>query len=50
MNHRPRILRKSAAIRSMVAETRLSPSHFIVPLFIVEGEKVKEEIQSLPDY
>ena len=50
MNHRPRILRKSAAIRSMVAETRLSPSDFIVPLFIVEGEKVKEEIQSLPDY
>jgi len=50
MNHRPRILRRSAAIRSMVAETRLSPSDFIAPLFIVEGEDVKEEIQSLPDY
>lgn len=50
MNHRPRIIRKSAAIRSMVAETKLSPSDFIAPLFIVEGENVKEEIQSLPDY
>jgi porphobilinogen synthase len=50
MNHRPRILRKSAAIRSLVAETTLSPSDFITPLFIVEGENVKEEIPSLPDY
>ncbi len=50
MKHRPRILRKSAAIRSMVAETTLSPSDFIAPLFVVEGENVKEEIQSLPDY
>jgi len=50
MKHRPRILRKSAAIRSMVAETTLTPSDFIAPLFVVEGENVKEEIQSLPDY
>jgi len=50
MKHRPRILRKSAAIRSIVAETTLSPSDFIAPLFVVEGENVKEEIQSLPDY
>jgi porphobilinogen synthase len=50
MNHRPRILRKSAAIRSMVAETSLSPSDFIAPLFIVEGAQVKEEISSLPNY
>jgi len=33
-----------------VAETTLSPSDFIAPLFVVEGENVKEEIQSLPDY
>src|SRR6185295_13896959 len=47
---RNRILRQSAAIRSMVAETSLSPSDFIVPLFIVEGNNIKEEISSMPGY
>ena len=48
--HRPRILRQSSAIRSMVEETRISPSDFIAPLFIVEGESIREEISSLPNY
>jgi porphobilinogen synthase len=34
----------------MVAETILRPSDFIAPLFIVEGENVKEEISSMPGY
>lgn len=34
----------------MVQETIISPSDFIVPLFIVEGTGVKEEIPSMPDY
>jgi porphobilinogen synthase len=34
----------------MVRETSLSPSDFIVPLFIDEGEKVKHEISSMPGY
>jgi porphobilinogen synthase len=34
----------------MVRETNLSPSDFIVPLFIDEGEKVKHEISSMPGY
>lgn len=50
MIHRPRTLRKSAAIREMVTETRLSPSDFIAPLFIVEGEGINEEISSLAGY
>lgn len=50
MIRRNRILRKSEAIRSMVAETILSPSDFIVPLFIDEGENVKEPIPSMPGY
>lgn len=45
---RHRRLRKSAAIRDMVRETVLSPMDFIYPLFVVEGENVKEEISSLP--
>jgi porphobilinogen synthase len=47
---RNRILRQSAAIRSMVAETQLSVSDFLVPLFVVEGNGVKEPIDSMPGY
>jgi porphobilinogen synthase len=47
---RNRILRQSQAIRSLVAETHLTPNDFIVPLFIDEGENVKTEIGSMPGY
>jgi len=50
MIHRPRILRQSASIRKMVAETRLHPAQLIAPLFIVEGAGIREEIVSLPGY
>ncbi|SEV93646.1 porphobilinogen synthase [Chitinophaga sp. YR573] len=50
MIRRNRILRTSPAIRAMVAETILRPGDFIAPLFIVEGENVKEEISSMPGY
>jgi porphobilinogen synthase len=50
LQRRNRILRQSAAIRSLVAETILTPNDFIVPLFIVEGTEVKEEIASMPGY
>lgn len=47
---RHRRLRNSQAIRSLVSETQLSVNDFIVPLFIVEGQNVKEEIASMPNY
>lgn len=47
---RPRILRRSAAIRSMVAESALLPANFIAPLFVIEGKSIKEEISSMPGY
>ena len=50
LQRRNRILRQSPAIRHMVAETIISPKDFIVPLFIVEGKNVKEEISSMPGY
>ncbi|ERI63797.1 porphobilinogen synthase [Capnocytophaga sp. oral taxon 863 str. F0517] len=34
----------------MVRETTVTPNDFIVPLFVVEGKGVKEEIPSMPDY
>lgn len=50
LERRNRILRKSAAIRSMVAETSLSANDFIAPLFITEGENIIEEIASMKNY
>lgn len=50
LQRRNRILRQSPAIRSMVAETSLSPNDFIVPLFIDEGKGVKTAIASMPGY
>jgi len=47
---RNRRLRTSEAIRSLVRETYISPNDFLVPLFIVEGKGVKEEIPSMPNY
>lgn len=50
MLRRNRTLRKSAAIRHLVAETNLSVNDFMVPLFVVEGKSVKGEITSMPNY
>ena len=47
---RNRRLRHNSAIRSLVKENHISVTDFIVPLFVVEGEKIKEEIASMPDY
>ncbi len=47
---RNRRLRTSEAIRSLVRETTLSPNDFMVPLFVVEGKDIKEEISSMPNY
>ena len=46
--HRPRRNRKSAVIRDMVQETRLTAHDFIYPLFITEGQNQTEEIKSMP--
>ena len=50
LQKRGRILRSSSAIRSMVAETRLTASDLIAPLFIEEGKLVHHEILSMPGY
>ena len=45
---RPRRNRQSAALREMVQETRLHPSDFIFPLFVMEGRQVRSEVASMP--
>lgn len=46
---RPRRNRKSPAVRDIVQETRLHPSNFVAPLFILEGRQQKQPIHSMPD-
>src|ERR1044071_6179793 len=48
MIHRPRRLRRTDAIRSMVRETRLAPENFVLPLFVCPGTGVRREISSMP--
>ena len=45
---RPRRLRAAPWRRALVAETRLSPSDLIWPIFVMEGEGVEQPIESLP--
>ena len=45
---RGRRLRKTEAIRSIVRETTLSPTDFMFPMFIAEGENYQSEIPSMP--
>ncbi|HSE26574.1 MAG TPA: porphobilinogen synthase [Pyrinomonadaceae bacterium] len=46
--HRPRRLRRSEALRSLVRETRLSADNFVWPLFICPGTSVRNEVSSMP--
>jgi porphobilinogen synthase len=45
---RPRRLRASAGIRSLVREHRLDPSQFILPLFVRHGSNSRHEVASMP--
>ena len=45
---RTRRLRSSTALRDMVRNVTINLSDFIYPLFIEEGENIKEEISSMP--
>jgi porphobilinogen synthase len=45
---RLRRLRKSSAIRALVQEHNLHPSHFVAPFFVMEGKGNEEAIKSMP--
>ena len=48
MRRRPRRLRRTAGIRALIRETRLSPDNFIYPLFVCTGEGTRREVGSMP--
>jgi porphobilinogen synthase len=46
--HRPRRLRRTAALRRLVRETRLAPDQLVLPLFVRSGTKIRTPIASMP--
>lgn len=46
--HRPRRLRRTAALRALVEETVLRPSDLVAPLFVVDGRGRPEPVASMP--
>jgi porphobilinogen synthase len=47
---RPRRLRRTAALRSLVRQTRLTPAQLVMPMFVVSGADRSEPIRSLPGH
>jgi porphobilinogen synthase len=45
---RPRRMRRTAALRALVAETRVAPAELVLPLFVREGLTEPRAIASLP--
>jgi len=48
LRRRPRRLRRTAGLRALVRETRLSPDQFVYPLFVCEGTGVRKAVSSMP--
>ncbi|MFE5706035.1 porphobilinogen synthase [Rhodococcus koreensis] len=46
--HRPRRLRRTPALRRLVAETSLEPRHLVLPMFVADGIDEPREISSMP--
>lgn len=48
LNRRPRRNRRLAALRDLLQETILTPADFVAPVFVCEGEGIRDSIQSMP--
>lgn len=48
MNIRPRRLRTTAAMRSLVRETRVAPAQLVLPVFVRDGLDEPVDIESMP--
>ena len=46
--YRFRRLRRDGRIRSMMQETRLHPKDFVYPVFVIEGDNIKNPVESMP--
>jgi len=50
LKQRPRRLRRTAALRALVRETRLAPQQLVMPLFVIDGHDREQPIPSLPGH
>ncbi|MGQ9898278.1 MAG: porphobilinogen synthase [Acidobacteriota bacterium] len=50
LSERPRRNRRTEAIRRMVRETSLTPAHLVAPLFVIDGDRERQPIPSMPGY
>jgi porphobilinogen synthase len=48
--HRGRRLRRTPGLRALARETRIAPEQLVAPLFVVEGERQRQPIASLPGH
>ncbi len=48
ITNRPRRLRTSEILRRTVRETRISADSLVYPMFVIEGDSIKEEIPTMP--
>lgn len=48
LTHRPRRLRRTESVRSLVRETALRADDLILPMFVTEGEQQRQPIESMP--
>ncbi len=46
--YRPRRLRRTAALRRLVRETRLDPAQLVLPVFVCSGAEVRDPVASMP--
>ncbi len=46
--YRFRRLRRDGRIRSMMQETRLHPKDFVYPVFVIEGDNIRNPVESMP--
>lgn len=49
-DYRPRRMRQSDGLRRMISETRLTVNDLILPLFVIDGKKVRNPIPSMPGH
>ncbi|HWL40459.1 MAG TPA: porphobilinogen synthase [Gemmatimonadaceae bacterium] len=47
-HHRPRRLRRTAALRNLVRETHLAPAQLVLPVFVRDGKKLRKPVESMP--
>src|SRR3990167_8407914 len=41
-------VRRTSALRNLVAQTRLSPDNLVMPYFVREGRKMKQPVSAMP--